>query len=92
MAVCNNLGHVATQKRKIKHVKVVSWCGDTVVKIEVVWKNHGSDELLRGFQEAIKMCNYITLTVSLSLDFLTVLALNQQNLYRNIFLNLSLLA
>lgn len=77
MAVCNNLGHVATQKGKIKHVKVVSWCGDTVIKTEIVWKNHGSAELLRGFQEAIKMCSSITLDVSLSLDFLTVLAANQ---------------
>lgn len=92
MAVCNNLGHVATQRGKIKHAKVVSWCGDAVIKIEIVWKNHGSDELLRGFQEAIKMCTYITLNVSLPLDFLTVIAANQQNLHRNIFLNVSSLA
>lgn len=49
MAVCNDLGHVATQRGKIKHVKVVSWCGDAAVKIEMVWKNHGSDEVLRDF-------------------------------------------
>lgn len=44
MAVCNNLGHVAAQRGKIKHAKVVSWCRDTAIKIEMVWKNHGSDE------------------------------------------------
>lgn len=92
MAVCNNLGHVATQRGKIKHAKVVSWCGDTVIKIEIGWKNHGSDELLRDIQAAIKMCSYITISVSLPLDFLTVIAVNQQNLHRNIFLNVSSLA